>query len=128
MLDGRLGFLLDIYRSTNRRKLTNQFSNNYEVRLFVVCPPAPSVVNAWTDVYMNLNSVVAVFTCFVGFYFVDGGTSRSTMCVDFTWSQSLPGCEGILSCLPGRLPGRRVSQDVKVYCHVYGLVAESPRM
>lgn len=62
----------------------------------VLCSSPPQAGHSHVEVYYStlVVGMIAVYTCDIGFYFSEGGTSRSIICLDGTWIQQAPECTG----------------------------------
>jgi len=58
-----------------------------------MCFRPPARANSHMALFQDANGVVAIYTCHIGYYFASGGTIRTVVCVDNTWSHEIPGCE-----------------------------------
>ena len=63
----------------------------------------PSSLSSRTSLqeYSDRHGSAAIFTCFPGHVFPQGGISRTAVCVNGEWSQwsnGLQGCEGTVTC------------------------------
>jgi len=64
-----------------------------------LCFRPPDRDHANVNLFKDPIGVVAIYTCYPGYYFPAGGTIRSTLCLEEVWSHNVPDCERTSSLL-----------------------------
>ena len=63
--------------------------------VFTPCLAAAPVSNARRTITWDARGAVATYLCPPGWYFAEGGTSRTSVCVNGIWPHATPMCTGM---------------------------------
>lgn len=74
-------------RQRKRKSITFLHSSSYSV-----CSPARLASFADISVLKDSVGTIAVYTCWVGFYFIEGSSTRTAVCVNGIWQNKIADC------------------------------------
>ena len=63
------------------------------------CYRPPVVSNAVAYIHQDAYGTIAVYMCNNGYYFVEGGNTRTILCIGGEWNQRTSDCRGELTII-----------------------------